>query len=158
MKNIFVRIFSLGFIAGMHSMAGIALASRYVAERKGFLPRLFVPQPLRWMESDSAVFLSTGLMAGEMVVDKVPVLPDRVAPGPLFGRALSGAVVGVTLAQKRRQAPVLGGLFGVAGALLGAYTGFALRKEAGERLQLPDLFLGLAEDALVLIGGSLVIR
>ena len=158
MKNIFVRIFALGFISGMRSMTGIAFTSRYVAERKGFLPRLFVPIPLRWMESDMAVQVSEILMAGEMVGDKVPGIPARTAPGPLFDRALSGALVGATLAQKRRQEPVLGSLFGIAGALLGAYSGYTLRAEAGKRSQIPDLFLGMAEDALVLLGGSLAIR
>ena len=33
MKNIFVRIFILGFISGLRSMLGLALASRYVAQR-----------------------------------------------------------------------------------------------------------------------------
>ncbi|HSO27966.1 MAG TPA: DUF4126 family protein [Anaerolineales bacterium] len=158
MKNIFVRIFILGFISGLRSMLGLALASRYVAQRKGFLPRLYVPKPLRWMETNQAVGLTSALMAGEMAADKLPILPARTAPGPLFGRAMSGGLVGVTLAQKRRQPPLLGALFGVAGALLGAYSGVTLRKEAGKRLQVPDLFVALLEDSLALLGGEIAIR
>jgi len=80
--------------------------------------------------------------AGELVADKLPWAPSRLEPGPLFGRAVSGAVCAVVLGGGRR-----GALLGAAGALAGAGAGAHARAAlsgGGARSDLPG---ALAEDA-----------
>jgi uncharacterized membrane protein len=91
---------------------------------------------------------------GELVGDKLPMTPSRVALGGLVGRVGAGALIGLavgTTGPKNRglESAILGGV----GALLGSFAGFLARKAAGSLTGLPDPVVALAEDATV-IGGT----
>ncbi len=86
--------------------------------------------------------------AGEVVVDKLPATPSRLAPGPLAGRLISGSICGVVLARRGGKSPLLGAFLGAAGALFGAFGGYHARHALTTRVGLPDLPVALAEDAL----------
>lgn len=116
----------LGAIAGMRSMAGLAtLALR----RQG--------APTKTM----AV-----MAVGEMLVDKTPLVGSRIAPMPLAGRALSGALVGSVIAHDMRENVVLGAITGAAAAAVAAHVAFYARKHA----PLSRVMGGVLEDAIVL--------
>ena len=96
---------------------------------------------------------------GELVGDKLPATPSRVGAGPLFGRAISGAVGGVAMAGTgRRGTPVAGAIAGALGALLGSWFFYRARKAVVEKTGLPDTVVALAEDAVAISGSVAVVR
>lgn len=102
-----------------------------------------------------AVFVAAGL--GELVGDKLPATPSRVAPGPLVGRVVSGAVAGVAMGGTGRGGrPVAGAVAGALGALVGSWAFAGARKALVEKTGLPDVVVALAEDA-VAVGGSVAV-
>ena len=96
---------------------------------------------------------------GELVGDKLPATPSRVDAGPLFGRAVSGAVAGIALAGTgRRGTPVAAALAGASGALVGSWLFYRARKAVVEKTGLPDVAVALVEDALAVSGSFAVVR
>jgi uncharacterized membrane protein len=86
------------------------------------------------------------LALSEMVLDKTPVVGDRVDALPLAGRALIGALTGGFVAREQRDNVVLGGLLGAASAIVVAHLAYHTRK----RLPLTSVGGGLVEDIVVL--------
>jgi uncharacterized membrane protein len=92
--------------------------------------------------------------AGELLLDKLPVTPDRVENRALVARVAGGALAGATLASAtgvrgaRLAVPVLAG---AGGAYLGSWGGFAARRAVSTGTSLPDPVVAVAED-LVAVG------
>ena len=84
--------------------------------------------------------------AGELVADKLPVTPDRTAPGPLFSRLVAGATVGAAVHYDAGHPRPLGAALGLAGAGIGAFGGDRLRGLLADRTGLPQPLLGAIED------------
>lgn len=146
---------ALGALTGVRSTAGLAAtaASRGVDGRAAG-----ETAPERWMAEPAVEDALKIALAGEAVVDKLPGVPPRTDPLPLAGRALFGGVCGALLARRRGGHPLLAGLAGLvgAGAAVGAALGAtALRRRITER-GVPDLAVGLTEDAAVLAGARLL--
>ena len=76
----------------------------------------------------------------------------------MAARLISGAVVGATVAGANERSKVTGALLGMAGALVASYGFFFLRKKAGQESGLPNVVLGLAEDAIMATGGIALMR
>jgi uncharacterized membrane protein len=95
---------------------------------------------------------------GELIVDKVPVVPSRTSPLPLLGRAASGALVGAALFASGGRQTMTGGVLGAVSAVVAAYATERLRLQIAEQLGLPDFVVALSEDALVLFGGARLLR
>ena len=95
---------------------------------------------------------------GELIVDKVPVVPSRTSPLPLLGRAASGALVGAALFASGGRQTMTGGVLGAVSAVVAAYATERLRLQIAERLGLPDFVVALSEDALVLFGSARLLR
>jgi uncharacterized membrane protein len=85
------------------------------------------------------------LAAGEMVADKLPFIPDRVKPGPLAARAVSGAIVGGVIAHEDGANAAAGAMLGAAAAVAAAVAAYRVRKLS----PLPNVVNGMLEDALV---------
>lgn len=120
------RTLALGAITGMRSMAG---AATLAYEHGGAVSEVF------------------GLLAaGEMIVDKMPFVGDRIDAAPLAGRALMGAAVGAAVAYEERDNLLVGGLIGAAAAIVAAHLAFHARK----RLPVSSQVGGAIEDALVM--------
>lgn len=87
------------------------------------------------------------LAAGEMVYDKVPTVPSRVAPSSLIGRvaagALVGAVVGHRTGRSRTGSAIVGGLI----AFASAHLSYRMRRALAERM--PATAAALVEDGIV---------
>lgn len=130
MTNLYTRIFALGMVSGMRTMLGPALVAKGA--------------------SDNVKLVFRVLSAGELVGDKLPKTPSRLAPGPLLGRAVSGGAVGYVLCRRAGQSPWLGVALGAGAAVLGAYGGCHARKALGESLHLPDAIVAVGEDALAI--------
>jgi uncharacterized membrane protein len=89
---------------------------------------------------------------GELVADKLPVIPGRTQPGPLGARIVFGAMCAAALAVSGSASPVVGGVLGAAGAVAGAFAGYNYRTRLAGKA--PDFVLALLED-LVAVGGGL---
>lgn len=134
----------MGAVTGLRSLTGLAMVSRELSDRRR-LPR-HASRLEEWLAADMVAIALTGMAIGEMVVDKLPAVPDRVNPGSLVGRAVIGGALGAIAGGRDDRA--LGAAAGVAGALAGSFAGWLLRREAGRRTPLPDMAVALAEDAM----------
>ena len=106
MPNTYLQAACLGVVAGMRSMGAPALVSDHLAHSQS--PSLG-PSPLRWLGTTQAATITKFLAAGEVIGDKLPMAPARIAPIPLFGRVMSGGLCGAALVSPRRQARRRGG-------------------------------------------------
>ena len=146
---------ALAAISGVRSMAAPALLARAVArgEVTGLGGTRFAA-----LGSGRIPTVLEVLMVGEMGGDKTPFVPSRTSPGPLLGRALSGALVGSALFVSGGRRSVPGALLGAASALGGVFAADRLRSVTTQGLGLPDPIFGLLEDGLVLLGGNRLLR
>ena len=101
---------------------------------------------LRGRLGDGTVRTSALLAAaGELIADKLPIVPPRTSPPSLAGRLLSGAAGGGLIG-----AGAVGAAAGSATAGLAAFAGQRARRELGRRTGLPDPLIAVAEDALAI--------
>jgi uncharacterized membrane protein len=99
--------------------------------------------------------------AGEIVVDKLPVTPDRVELRGLLARVASGAIAGAVLATgtgARGRRAVLPVLAGAGGAYLGSRGGFSARKAVVAATRLPDPLVAVAEDVVAIGLAAVAVR
>ncbi|HKH12702.1 MAG TPA: DUF4126 family protein [Rubrobacter sp.] len=150
-----LRTVALAAISGVRSMAAPALLSRAAA--RGGLAGLR-GTPFAALADDRVSGALQVLMVGEMAGDKTPFIPSRTSAGPLFGRVLSGALVGSALSVSRKRPGLPGAVLGAASALGGVYAADLLRSATTQGLGLPDPIFGLIEDGLVLLGGNRLLR
>jgi len=79
-----------------------------------------------------SVVIFTLMALGEYIGDKLPKTPSRIGAIGLTGRLLFGVAVAVILAPRVGLSPVLAGVAGAAGALMGAYGGWFARTKLAE--------------------------
>lgn len=144
---IHTRVFWLGVATGLRSQTGLAMVAWRLARADSprRLPRLLA-------DPRSRTALTLGV-AGELVADKLPIVPTRTDPGPLAGRAFFGALTGVATSEAvapsrtPRQVAVVGAI-GMTGAVAGSYAGRGYRAWATKAIGLPDLAAALIEDGV----------
>ncbi|MDQ6899783.1 MAG: hypothetical protein M3072_09775 [Candidatus Dormibacteraeota bacterium] len=86
-----------------------------------------------------------GLLAGgELIGDKLPETPSRLAGPALAGRALSAGLAGARLAGPT------GAVAAVLASAATAYGGYHARRRLTQSTSLPDWMFALAEDGLAL--------
>jgi uncharacterized membrane protein len=142
-RNLIFRTAVVGFATGIRSMAGTA----FLAARAGMEPRGFKGTRFGWLAYRPVAALFGLMAAGEVVVDKLPILPARTAPGPLFGRIQFGALAGAALFTEADAPAWQGALLGAVSAVAGAFAGYNYRTRAARALNVPDLPVALVEDA-----------
>ena len=74
---------------------------------------------------------------------------------PILGRAASGGLAGAAMFVAEDRRATTGAALGASAAVAAAFAGESLRSLAGQTTGLPDPAVGLAEDALILVVGSL---
>jgi uncharacterized membrane protein len=144
------RAAALGAASGSRSTAGVAavaLTSRAddtgpVASRLG---------------TRTGGALATLAAAGELVADKLPGVPSRLAPPGLVPRAVSGATSAAAVARRDGHDSALPGIVGATAAVGSAVLGSRLRAAAARRLG-SDLPGAVAEDVLAGLLGWLGAR
>ena len=135
--NALITAGAFGAVSGSRSMLGPALVARAVSS------------------SPPLARILSYLAAGEMAADKLPTIPARTDTLPLFGRIVSGAIVGASVCSRRQR--VACALTGAAGALVAAYALTAGRRIAAQR-QIPNAVAGAFEDVLALGAGLWLVR
>jgi uncharacterized membrane protein len=150
-----VRVLVMGAITGLRSTAGPAALSR--AASNGRIDGL-EDTPFAALGSPGISTALRIMELGELIADKLPMTPSRTSLFPLLGRAASGALVGAALFVSEKRRAEAGAVLGALSAATAAYAGESLRTWIGEKLGVPDLIVGLLEDGLVLLSGTLLLR
>lgn len=101
--------------------------------------------------------LSSAVAAAELVADKLPTVPSRLAPLGLIPRATLGATSAAVVAGRDGHDPTLPGLVGAVSAVGAAVLGVRLRAAAQARFG-SDRPGALAEDVLAALLGWLGAR
>jgi uncharacterized membrane protein len=139
--------FGIGVVAGLRTFTAPAAVAW-----AGHLGLLSLGESsLAFLGATWATVVFSILAILELAGDLMPKIPKRTAPGPLAARLLSGALCGAALCASAKQSPLIGTVLGAAGALMGAFAGYELRKRLTAGLKVKDLFIAIPED-LVAIG------
>ena len=148
---------TIGFaaIAGMRSMSAPALLSHYLSRNPSWF---LLSSPLRALQKPLVARGFKLAAAGEMVMDKLPNTPDRIAPPVLLGRLLSGALVGAAVYKSREGSSAAGAVVGGLGAVVATFVSYALRVGISKQAGWPVAAVGVGEDALVLGSGAALLR
>jgi uncharacterized membrane protein len=150
---VFVLAFAIGLITGLRSMTGPALVCW--AAHLGWLS--LGDSRLAFMESTLATYVFSAFALGELVADKLPFIPNRTSPGPLFGRIVLGALCGAAMCISADYSPAVGAILGGTGGLAGAFAGYQARRALVKRSRLPDWVVAVLEDVVAVGGGLLVV-
>ncbi len=134
-------------VSGGRSVAGPAAVLRALNARR----------PSGFTRKAAPIALIAGV--GELIGDKLPKAPSRLAPPGLAFRLLTGAFAGgaLTVTSNRRSATVLAGVIGAAGAYAGSRAGAAWRGIAARRLG-HDLPGALIEDVATYTAAFALVR
>jgi uncharacterized membrane protein len=136
----------LGLTTGLRSMTPMAVACWFA-----YLGHL----PVRgtwafWIAHPVSVGAFTLFALGEFVGDKLSQTPNRIAPFPLSARLIFGGLIGSIAATAMRGPGLEGVLLGVAGAALGAFAGFMIRRALVEKVGV-DWPVAVAEDIFAVL-------
>jgi uncharacterized membrane protein len=140
------RALALGLATGLRSqMANAALALAHDAAPRSARWTGWIP--FRWPLARKAMLLAA---AGEIVGDKLPQTPSRIAPKQLAGRIVFGAFAGAAAGSERKgTSPILtGAALGGIGAVAGSFGGYHARKWIVEASGVPDLPIAIVEDVI----------
>ena len=147
----------MGFatLAGMRTMSAPAFLSHYFSTQ----PHSgLAGSPLRFLQKPGTSKLLKVMAAGEMVMDKLPNTPDRIAPPALLGRLLSGALVGAAWYKSHHGSVVSGGVLGGLAAVAATFVSYALRTGISKQTGVPVALVGVGEDVLVVGSGAALLR
>lgn len=146
----FAFALGIGIVAGLRSLLAPAAVAWGV--RLGWLN--LHGSPFAFMESNLALVALSIMAIGELIADLVPSVPRRTALAPLLARMLSGGFCGACLFVSANRSLMIGAALGAAGAVVGAFTGYEIRRRLVAKLKIKDLFVALGED-LIALGGAL---
>jgi uncharacterized membrane protein len=128
---------TLGAATGLRSQLGLAAV---VARSDPSLPSMFRNPGIRR--------LLLTVAAGELVIDKLPATPSRLAPQGIVPRLALGALVASLSAQTRQASWLPAAAVGATSAAIAAKLGHDARARLAQHA--PDLAVAVAEDALAL--------
>jgi uncharacterized membrane protein len=100
------------------------------------------------LRSPQLVKVAAAFALLELLVDKIPGIPNRTDLGPMVGRAAAGAFIGASVAHATGRDRVAGALVGSLFAIVGAQLSFRLRRSLARVL--PAIAAAAVEDAIVL--------
>ena len=127
----------LGAASGLRSLTGLATV---VARSDPSLPEIFL-QP--WTRR-----LVIATAAGELVVDKLPATPSRLAPPSIVARLAFGALAAGVFARTRRAPWLPAAAIGASAAAVAAKIGHDVRARLAKHA--PDAAVAVVEDELAL--------
>jgi uncharacterized membrane protein len=149
----FLLSFLLGFVDGLRSLTAPAIVCW--AAHLGWLH--FAGTKFAFINHRSTLIVFTLLAMIELVVDKLPNTPARTAPPGLIARIVLGGASGLALATGTGISVSLAGVIASMGAIAGAFGGYHIRRAVVLKTQLPDLVVAIAEDAIAIAGGLLIV-
>jgi uncharacterized membrane protein len=153
-KIFMVPALLLGVVAGLRSQLPGALLA--LAVRQGRLPR-GQHIPLRWLSARWGLPAAVLAAGGELIGDKLPITPSRLAPAPLLGRLASGGAAGAAVADASGQSAITGAALGAIGAGIGSVAGYYARASLSAATGIASPILGVVEDIIGIGLGQLAI-
>jgi uncharacterized membrane protein len=142
---------AIGALAGLRAFTPPAILSQ--AARHNFIG--LRRSRLRLLRSPVAANVLASLAIGELIGDKLPFTPSRLAIPSLAVRATSGALCGSVISGAGRRNT--GAIVGALGAIGGAFAGFHLRREIKEHFGVPDPAIAVIEDLLAIAGAVTIV-
>jgi uncharacterized membrane protein len=149
----FLLSFLLGCVDGLRSLTAPAIVCW--AARFGWLH--FAGTKFAFIDHRSTLTVFTLLAIVELVLDKLPNTPARTAPVGLIARIVLGGASGLALATGAGISVSLAGVIASIGAIAGAFGGYHIRRAVVLKTHLPDLVVAIAEDAIAIAGGLLIV-
>jgi uncharacterized membrane protein len=143
---------TIGVASGLRTFTPIALLS-WVAIW-GWVP--LAGSRLAFLGTFPGALIVSFLALGELVGDKLPITPSRLAAGPLGARVVTASLAAAALSIGAGEPWILGIICGALGSLGGAYAGFHARHALVRRFRIRDWIIAVAED-LVTIGLVLLV-
>lgn len=137
----------LGLVTGLRSMTAMAVLCWFAY--RGDLP--LDGTWASWAAKLTTAIIFTVLALGELVADKLPKTPNRIAPGPLLARIVFGGLVGAIVAAGLNGSEFEGIILGVGGALIGSFGGFLVRREIVLKWGWEDWPVALIEDLTAIL-------
>jgi len=137
----------LGMVTGLRSMTAMAMLCWFAYKGDLSLDDTWAA----WAAKLTTAIIFTGLALAELIADKLPKTPNRIAPGPLLVRVVIGGLIGSIVAAGLNGSEFEGIILGVVGALIGSFGGFVVRREIVLRQGCRDWQVALAEDATAII-------
>jgi uncharacterized membrane protein len=147
---VFLVAAAIGFASGLRAFTPLALVGWLAVW--GWIP--LSGSRLWFLGTPTGAIIVSVLALGELIGDKLPKTPPRIAAGPLVARVLTGALSATAISLVGGEPRIIGLLAGAIGGVAGAFAGYYTRHTLVRRLRLPDLVVALAEDFLT-IGGTL---
>ena len=105
---------------------------------------------LAFMGSTPAVAIFSVLAIGELIADKLPMIPKRTAPVPLVARVVTGGLCGACLCAAAGNSLLAGALLGGIGGVIGAFLGYEIRRRLVNNLRVRDFAFAVCEDAIAI--------
>ena len=114
--SVLLLCFLIGCVAGLRSMMAPAIVCA-----AAYLHWIHLDgTPLAFLNTMAALSIFTLFAIGELVVDKLPKTPPRIAAMGLIARIVTGALSGAALAASGGKSLGLGALLGAIGAVIAA--------------------------------------
>jgi uncharacterized membrane protein len=146
LTKLFALATGIGFVAGLRSLTAPAAVSW--AAHLGWLD--LHGSPLAFMGSTAAVVIFSILAVAELVADKLPMTPSRTTPGGLIVRVVMGALAAACLSVSAGEPVLMGAALGGIGGVIGAFTGYELRRRLVRGLKVKDAVIAILEDLVAL--------
>ena len=129
MNYAFVLALGIGIVAGLRSLTA--------------------PAVVAWGAHLSWLNLHGSLLAvGELIADKLPMIPKRTAPAPLIARIITGGLCGACLCAAVGKSLLAGTLLGGIGGVVGAFLGYSVRRRLVNNFHIKDLVVAVCEDVV----------
>jgi uncharacterized membrane protein len=149
----FLLSFLLGFVDGLRSLTAPAIVCW--AAHLGWLH--FAGTKFAFIDRRSTLIVFTVLAILELVADKLPNTPPRTAPVGLVARIVLGGASGLAVATGTGISAPLAGVLASIGAIAGAFAGYNIRHLVVFKAHVPDFVAAVAEDAITIAGGLLIV-
>jgi uncharacterized membrane protein len=146
-------VFLIGVVAGLRSMTAPAVVCW--GAHLGWLA--LAGSSLGFFVHPAALVAFTIFAVGELIADKLPVIPSRTTAGPLVVRLISGALSGAALCIAAHSAVFYGILLGAVGAIIGAYGGYYYRRGIPANNRAMQFLAALLEDVVAVCGGFWIV-
>jgi uncharacterized membrane protein len=148
---IFLMALLIGVVAGLRTFTAPAAVSW--AAHLGWIQ--LEDSPFAFLSYAWTAWILTVLALVELVIDQLPSAPSRKAPGGFGARIVSGGLCGSALGVPAGWL-IVGGLAGIAGAVIGTLGGYAARaKLAGTfRKDPPAAFI---EDVIAISAAIMIV-
>jgi uncharacterized membrane protein len=150
---VFLLSFLLGCVDGLRSMTAPAIVCW--AGYFGWLH--FGGTKFAFVDHLPTLVVFTLLAIVELVLDKLPNTPARTAPVGLIARIVLGGASGFAVGAAAGISAPVAGVVAAIGAIAGAFGGYHIRRAVVVKGRVPDLVVAIAEDAVAIAGGLLIV-